>query len=54
MSVPPGQTYGDSALDSLDVVSAAELDWLGETDGGSNAWAISGERTASGGGSKCW
>ena len=48
VSVPPGEAYGDNALDSLDVLAAAELDWLGEPDGGSNAWAISGERTASG------
>ncbi len=48
VSIPPGETYGDSALDSLDVLAAAELDWVGETGGGSNAWAISGKRTASG------
>lgn len=48
VSIPPGETYGDCALDSLGVLAAAELDWLGETDGGSNAWVISGERTASG------
>ena len=48
VAIPPGETYGDCALDSLGVLAAAELDWLGETDGGSNAWVISGERTASG------
>ena len=50
VSVPPGETYGGEDLNCLDELAAAvaELDWLGEGDGGSNAWVISGERTASG------
>ncbi len=48
VSVPPGESYGGDALDSLDVLAAAELEWLGETGGGSNAWTISGDRSASG------
>ena len=49
VSVPPEETYGDIGLDSLEVLAAAEnLDWVSETDGGSNAWVVSGERTASG------
>ena len=50
VAVPPGETYGGHELDGLDelAAAAAELNWLGETDGGSNAWVVSGERTASG------
>jgi penicillin G amidase len=50
VSVPPGETYGGLPLDSLDDLAAiaAELNWLGEVDGGSNAWVVSGEKTASG------
>ena len=50
VSVPPGETYGDPDLGGLDALAAAaaELDWLGEADGGSNAWVVSGARTASG------
>ena len=50
VAVPPGETYRGLELDGLDelAVAAAELNWLGETDGGSNAWVVSGARTASG------
>ena len=50
VAVPPGETFGDLDLDCLDELAAAvaELNWLDEADGGSNAWVISGDRTASG------
>lgn len=50
VAVPPGETYQGPPLDCLDdlAAAAAELNWLGEVDGGSNAWAVSGEKTASG------
>ena len=50
VSVPPGATFGEPRLSGLDDLGAlaATLDWLGEADGGSNAWVVSGERTASG------
>lgn len=50
VAVPPGETYRGLPLDALDdlAAAAAELNWLGEIDGGSNAWVISGDRTASG------
>ncbi len=48
--VPPGETYGDIGLDSFDALAEAakELGWLGATEGGSNAWVVSGARTVSG------
>ena len=50
VSVPPGETFGGLELDGLDDLAAAvaEINWLDEGDSGSNAWVISGERTASG------
>lgn len=50
VSTPPGELYGKSQLDPSESLSSAleELHWLGEVDGGSNAWAISGEKTKSG------
>ena len=50
LTMPPGEVYAGPDLDCLDelAAAAAELNWLGEVDGGSNAWVVSGERTASG------
>ena len=47
VSVPPGETYGPVELDGLDAFATA-MEWPGEPDGGSNAWVLSGPRTASG------
>lgn len=50
VTVPPGETYDGlppSCLDEL-AAAAAACNWLGEVDAGSNAWVISGDRTASG------
>jgi penicillin amidase len=50
MTVPPGAEYSGPALNAIEeltnVVNATES--LRETDGGSNGWAISGDRTESG------
>ncbi|MBT5628374.1 MAG: penicillin acylase family protein, partial [Chloroflexi bacterium] len=50
MTVPPGAEYSGAALNAIEeltsVVNATEM--LRETDGGSNGWAISGDRTESG------
>jgi penicillin G amidase len=50
VTTPPGETYQGPPLDCLDELAeaAAQLNWLGEVDGGSNAWVISGARSASG------
>lgn len=50
VAIPPGEAYQGPALNCLDELAAAvaQLNPLGEVDGGSNAWAISGARTASG------
>jgi penicillin amidase len=50
VTTSPGETYQGPALACLDELAAvaAQLNWLGEVDGGSNAWVISGARTASG------
>jgi penicillin amidase len=50
VTTPPGATHQGPSLDCLDELAAvaAQLNWLGEVDGGSNAWVISGARTASG------
>ena len=48
--LPPGTPYagpGDDALDELTQCAAA-LNYLRETDSGSNSWALAGHRTASG------
>ena len=50
LTVPPGSRYSGAVLNAVDelraVVEATSL--LNSTDGGSNGWVISGERTASG------
>ena len=50
MTVPPGSEYSGPTLNAIkeltEVVNATAP--LNETDGGSNGWAISGERTVSG------
>ena len=50
VAVPPGAAYGGLEADGLDhlAAAAAALGWLREADGGSNAWVVSGARTASG------
>ena len=50
VSVPPGELFGTLDVDGLDELAAAvaDINWLGETDGGSNAWAISGDLATSG------
>ena len=50
VTTPPGEVYQGPPLDCLDelATAVAQVNWLGEVDGGSNAWAISGTRTASG------
>jgi penicillin amidase len=50
MTVPPGAEYSGAPLNAIEeltnVVNATES--LRETDGGSNGWAVSGDRTESG------
>ena len=48
--LPPGEVYSGQLQDGLEELSrgAAALNYLKETDSGSNSWVISGERTASG------
>ncbi len=50
LTVPPGVEYEGPPLDGLEELTKAaeEVNWLNESDFGSNAWSISGERTASG------
>lgn len=50
ITVPPGAVYEGPPLDGLEELTRAaeEVNWLNESDFGSNAWSISGERTASG------
>ncbi len=50
LTVPPGAVYEGPPLDGLEELTRAaeEVNWLNETEFGSNAWSISGERTASG------
>ena len=50
VSVPPGETYGSAEQIGMDDLAAAvaQLHWLDEDQGGSNAWVVSGARTASG------
>ena len=50
ITTPPGEVYQGPPLVCLDdlAAAAAHLNWLGEVDGGSNAWVVSGARTASG------
>ena len=48
--LPPGAYYGGGVEEALDELAqgAGALNWLNETDSGSNNWAIAGSRTASG------
>ena len=48
--LPPGALYTGPLAEGLEELSrgAAALNYLNETDGGSNSWVISGARTASG------
>lgn len=50
ITVPPGQEWMGSELNGLEelIVAARDLNWLGETDAGSNSWVIGGDRTVSG------
>ncbi|MDE0503221.1 MAG: penicillin acylase family protein, partial [Candidatus Poribacteria bacterium] len=50
ITVPPGAVYEGPPPDGLEELTKAaeEVNWLNESDFGSNAWSISGERTASG------
>jgi penicillin amidase len=50
VTTPPGETYQGPPLACLAELAmvAAQINWLGENDGGSNAWVVSGARTASG------
>ena len=47
---PPGAEYDGPVIDSLKELSKGEetVNWLKETDAGSNNWALAGSRTASG------
>ena len=48
--IPPGAEYEGPVADGLRELSegAEAINWLGETDVGSNNWALAGSRTASG------
>lgn len=50
LTVPPGERYSGPVLNAIDelrtVVEASSM--LNDTDGGSNGWAVSGDRTESG------
>lgn len=50
LTVPPGERYSGPVLNAVDelrtVVEASSM--LNDTDGGSNGWAVSGDRTESG------
>ena len=50
VTAPPGDTCDGPPLSCLDelAAAAAACNWVGEVDAGSNAWVISGDRTASG------
>ena len=50
LTVPPGAVYEGPPLDGLEELTRAaeEVNWLNETEFGSNAWSISGVRTSSG------
>ena len=50
LTVPPGAEYDGVREEGLDELSraAGEVNWLRETDVGSNAWSISGKLTRSG------
>ena len=48
ITVPPGAVYEGPPLGGLEELTKAaeDVNWLNESDFGSNAWSISGERTA--------
>ena len=48
--VPPGADYDGAALDGLEALTngADAVRWMSDVDSGSNSWALSGSRTASG------
>ena len=48
--VPPGVPYDGPVLDGLEELERGlgNIDWMRETDAGSNSWAVAGSRTASG------
>lgn len=48
--VPPGEIYDGQLANGLATFQrlAQDVDWLSETDSGSNSWALSGSRTISG------
>ena len=50
LTVPPGAVYEGPPLEGLEELTRAaeEVNWLNESDFGSNAWSISGELTESG------
>ena len=50
LTVPPGRTWEGKVARAVDELAAAarHIDALGAIDGGSNGWAVSGERTKSG------
>ena len=50
LTVPPGRQWEGDVARAVDELSAAarHIDALGAIDGGSNGWAVSGERTKSG------
>jgi penicillin amidase len=50
LTIPPGDTFGGPELDGLEELTrAAEaVNWLKETDAGSNSWVISGKRSGTG------
>ena len=48
--IPPGVDYDGAALDGVEALSngADAVRWMSDVDSGSNSWALSGSRTASG------
>ena len=50
LTVPPGRTWEGEVTHAVDELAAAarHVEALGAVDGGSNGWAVSGERTESG------
>jgi penicillin amidase len=50
LTIPPGATFKGPELDGLAELTRAaqDLNWLKETDAGSNSWVISGKRSGTG------
>lgn len=50
LTIPPGGVFKGPELDGLEELTRAaeSMNWLGETDAGSNSWVISGKRSATG------